>query len=307
MTQRARFLAPTVLLLAMSGCGGGEATDKPTATFAGTIVFAEIIEVEGSSGSTMASAISLVDAQGTRQVASNGSIRDAYPAWSPDGTQIAYITIDYQLAVINRDGTGGATLTPMSSDQSLWPSHPEWLPDGNITVETDGALVVLAPDGTGVAALTPPGFTAVYTLSPDGTQVAYDCSSSISSEVCVFDLVTAESQTFVMPRPFYALSWSPDGTQLVAGGSTGAEDYPVAAADEDLFVFGADGSGVRALAQPGDEANPVWSPDGTKILYNAYIQSGDDTELGLWMINADGTGPSRLLNNAALQPDWTAR
>lgn len=307
MRNHTRVSVAATLLLAVVSCGGEKAVEKPAVAFDGTIVLAGMVNVEGNTGTTMASAIYLLDAQGTRQLTNNGAIQDAYPAWSPDGTQIAYITTDYQLAVINRDGTGGATLTPKSSDQSLWPSHPAWLPNGDITVETDGKLVVLGADGTGVAVLSPAGFTAKYTLSPDGKQVVYDCSTSISSEICLFDMETGDSQSLLTaPRPFYSFSWSPDGTQIVAGGSTGAQDLAADEMYEDLFVFGADGSGMRALPQPGEEANPAWSPDGKKIVYNAYTGSGSDTQLGLWVMNADGTGATLLLNSAFRQPDWTA-
>ncbi|MFI0524598.1 MAG: TolB family protein, partial [Ilumatobacteraceae bacterium] len=156
--------------------------------------------------------------------------------------------------------------------------------------------------------LSPPDFTDLYTLSPDGTQVVYDCSTSVSSQICRFRLDTGEAQPRVTaPRPFSSFSWSPDGTQIVAGGSTGAQDLAADEMYEDLFVFGADGSGMRALPQPGEEANPAWSPDGKKIVYNAYVGSGSDTELGLWMMNADGTGATLLLNRALRQPDWTAQ
>ena len=71
-------------------------------------------------------------------------------------------------------------------------------------------------------------------------------------------------------------------------------------------MFDADGSDLHALAQPGDEANPAWSPDGKMIVYNSYTGVGEDTQLGLWLMNADGTGATQLLSSASLQPDWTA-
>lgn len=306
MTKHTRVLAVAILALAVSGCGGEKAAETPAVAFEGTIVFAIGFLAENAPGSSMTRAIYLLDTQGSHQLATDGFIGGPSPAWSPDGTQIAYITTDLQLAVINRDGSGGATLTPKTSDQSLWPSSPAWLPNGNIVVETDGKLVVLGADGSGVAVLTPPGFTDKYTVSPDGNRVVYDCSTSISSEVCLFDMGTGASQTLLTPsRPFYSFSWSPDGTRIVAGDWTTAQDLSVDAAYEDLYVFGDDGSDLHALAQPGKEANPAWSPDGAMIVYNSYTGSGEDTELGLWMMNADGTGATRLLSTAALQPDWT--
>ena len=104
------FLSNLVHVTGMSS--GGE---KPAVAIDGSIVFAS-----PHKGGQYAD-IYLLDAQGTRRLAGAGFVNQSYPVWSPDGTQIAYITDKWQLAVVKSDGSGGAFLTPETSDPSLWP------------------------------------------------------------------------------------------------------------------------------------------------------------------------------------------
>jgi TolB protein len=173
------------------------------------------------------------------------------------------------------------------------------LPNGDILVETDGKLVELGPDGSGVAVLAPPRFTGSYGVSPDGKKVVYRCKAlPVSHDACLFDLETKRSRTLLTaPEPFYSFSWSPDGSRILAGSWTGGQEDVDGPADKDLYTFRADGTGLHALPQPDRQANPAWSPDGTRIAYDAQ---GD-----LWLMNTDGRRAKRLMS-AGKQPDWTA-
>jgi eukaryotic-like serine/threonine-protein kinase len=55
------------------------------------------------------------------------SERATEPAWSPDGTKIAFTIRDQEIAVVNADGSGRTTLTS-SIDGSA--AEPSWSPDG---------------------------------------------------------------------------------------------------------------------------------------------------------------------------------
>ncbi len=301
-------MIPLVILVvaAISGCSDSGA-GKPAVAIDGSIVFAS-----PHKGGKYAD-IYLLDAQGTRRLAGAGFVNQSYPVWSPDGTQIAYITDKWQLAVVKSDGSGGAFLTPETSDGSLWPSRPAWLPDGNISFFAAGKLAVMRPDGSGVRvlALSSPNwknsFSGAYAWSPDGTQIVFDCTAFSSSEVCLFDVESGESRTLLEPPwRFQAFAWSPDGKKILAGdwccGTQGGEELP-----EDLYIFDADGSGLHALAQPGSEANPAWSPDGKMIVYDAFTENSEGSSQGLWVMNADGSGAQQLLSGiTGVQPDWTA-
>ena len=67
----------------------------------------------------------------------------------------------------------------------------------------------------------------------------------------------------------------------------------------------ADGSGPDPThQQPGDDTDPAWSPDGTKI---AFASNRDDGNDEIYTMNADGTGQTSLTNNPAAddEPAWS--
>ncbi|PYO40524.1 MAG: hypothetical protein DMD29_06140 [Gemmatimonadetes bacterium] len=98
-------------------------------------------------------------------------------------------------------------------------------------------------------------------------------------------------------------AWKPDGTRLAF------QSYrtltPVGGKPQaDIFVINVDGTGETQLTtDTTNEAQPAWSPDGTKI---AFVTDRDGNN-EIYVMNADGTSVRRLTNNAAAdeQPAWS--
>jgi Tol biopolymer transport system component len=58
----------------------------------------------------------------------------------------------------------------------------------------------------------------------------------------------------------------------------------------DIYVMDPDGSNpVQLTSGVGDEIDPVWSPDGTKIAFEAWIPVGNDGNREIFVMNADGS------------------
>jgi len=70
-----------------------------------------------------------------------------------------------------------------------------------------------------------------------------------------------------------------------------------------LWLMNADGSDAHAITNaPYSHFSPAWSPDGTKIAFQA---DGPDHH-GIYVINADGTGEVQLTTRAYDQsPEWS--
>jgi uncharacterized repeat protein (TIGR01451 family) len=78
----------------------------------------------------------------------------------------------------------------------------------------------------------------------------------------------------------------------------------------DVFTMNADGTGPVNLTDgnPGpSQADPVYSPDGTKIVFDAQSAS-QGSLIGIYVMNADGSSKTQLTTNATQDhdPAWTA-
>ena len=108
-------------------------------------------------------------------------------------------------------------------------------------------------------------------------------------------------------------AWSPDGSKIAFVSNRDAPVDATYANSYDIYVTNADGTGepIRITNQPGNESDPNWSPDGSKLLYvstadtPAFPNPGGDAEI--YAMNPDGTGVSRLTDNTAFDstPDWS--
>lgn len=86
---------------------------------------------------------------------------------------------------------------------------------------------------------------------------------------------------------------------IVCGGTKNIGSTTVV--DFEVFVMNPDGSGRTTVTpeNPITDYNPLWTPDGTKILYEAETvgQAVDDT-YEFFLMNPDGSGKTRLYANS---------
>lgn len=96
------------------------------------------------------------DASGLTQLTTDGN--NGAPAWSPDGSRIAFVSVrdgNTEIYVMNANGTNQVRLTSNSASEG----SPRWSPDGRAIVfvgKRDGntEVYVMNADGTGQANVT---------------------------------------------------------------------------------------------------------------------------------------------------------
>jgi Tol biopolymer transport system component len=157
-----------------------------------------------------------------------------------------------------------------------------------ITFSRGGDILVMHADGRGVLPVTNgPGDDLHPVWSPDGTRIAFtrylpDFEFHTQSAIHVVNAdgtglrrlspegVTTDRQA----------SWSSDGTRLAFSSGSTPDDRGV-------YIMNADGTGrVRLTDQHTWVLYPIWSPDGTRVLFSAW----DDValRLRLWVKTLGG-------------------
>ena len=240
------------------------------------------------------------------------------PAWSPDGTKIAY-TKSSGTFVVNADGTNPVQLSRGTD--------PAWSPDGaRISFvdrgvrrladpsQLDGDLgpgdfefterIVVVGVNTGTRQviaeeIIPPRSGHVFTLvfthdsapmwSPSGDHIAYSHADG--------GIYLADTGGLIQLTQYWTdfdATWSPSDAQVVF---TSDRD-----GDAEIFVMNADGTNPVQLTQNlGHDGDPAWSPDGTHIAYTGTDVYGDPNEIAVVASN----GENRQVLARGTSPIWS--
>jgi hypothetical protein len=220
------------------------------------------------------------------------------PAWSPDGSKIAYLggTVDLEssngwtLGVMNADGSDRRELTASSGLGAVSVAEsPSWSPDGSKIAYGDpaGNIDVVNADGSGSQTL---GRGDGPAWSPDGKSIAFSNNGVLEEMNADGSNAHQLGNDISGSEP----AWSPDGTEI-AFGSGG-----------DIWTMNADGSNAHQLGTGIAGDQPAWSPDGSQIVFSST--NPDDATVpngGLWTVGADGSGLHRLTEGPDERPSWS--
>ena len=222
------------------------------------------------------------------------------PAWSPDGTQLAYVSFEARKPVIyvHTIATGKRRLMANFKGSN---SAPTWSPDGQtllatLTLSGNSQIYALAKDGGTPTRLTSSGsIDTEPAFAPDGVSVYFVSNRGGSPQIYRMPAsggaatrITFQGNYNISPAP------SPDGKWLAFVGRIDGRFR--------LQVLNLETNEVRGLTDTNADESPSFSANSRMVIYATRV----DGREALVTVSVDGRVRTRLAGATGdiREPDW---
>ena len=240
------------------------------------------------------------------------------PAWSPDGSKVAYTAfvqrsktktrnadmfiydlntskrwlVSYRLGI-----NSGAAFAPNGNGKSLFLTVSQGGTPDIYKMSTDGELQGKITNGPRGAMNVEPA------ISPDGKKIAFSSDRSGQPMIYVMNIDGSNPTRVTFAGKYNATpAWSADGKKLAFAGWSDSHF--------DIFTMNADGSGmirITSAKKPNGKwaqnEDPVFSPDGRHLMYTSN-RTGTNQ---IYISNLDGSDERRITadNHNYFKPKWS--
>jgi Tol biopolymer transport system component len=259
--------------------------------------------------------VSAVDGS-DRLVVAAGIVGMSHVSWSPDSRSLAFSG--------SPDGGPTSVLYVVAADASAAPKSigafggtawdPTWSPDGmRLVVSSDAGIWVVDRDGSSPRIVTHNRYTETGSRgegaewSPDGREILFTAMTGTDRQEVYLVSLDGSPERMISGEADKARdgTFSPDGTRI-AYMRTGTGLGPV------CLIADADGRPVRTLPGGYGWYQPIWSPDGTKVVVTDDHPGDNDGSLPAVRVILDVTESQSPIEIAApgttgdTIPDWAA-
>jgi len=231
----------------------------------------------------------------TRQITSSTALEpDWGPAFSPDGSRIAFIRRQ-DIMLISADGRELQHLGRMPFRLA---GSPRWTPDGQsivfvaISGEGPRMMRISAMGGSAISIGTAGDLALDPAIAKRGFRLACD-QLTVSSSLDQIDLSRPgeKARTLVASHRGEngGVQISHDGKKLVFQSNRTGEN--------EIWISDRDGENPIRMTALGAANAPSWSPDDKEIAFEARSRPGAEESQGIYLVNANGGEPWPLIQD----------
>lgn len=222
------------------------------------------------------------------------------PAWSPDGTRLAYVSFERKKPIVYVQSLTSGQRTAVANFVGS-NSAPSWSPDGRrlaVTLTKDGGsqIYVVPAGGGGATRLTnSPGIDTEANWSPDGQWIIFTSDRGGTPQIYRMPASGGQAQRLTFEGTYnVSPRHSPDGKSFTFVHREGSK-FSVAIQD---FAT----RQMQLLTEGGVDESPSFAPNGRMILYASEVRGRGI----LAAVSSDGRVKQRFTETSGdvREPAW---